>query len=193
MSQTLAHRRRHGTALVLGGVVCAMVGLAFAAVPLYRWMCAVTGYDGTTGTADAAPGAIGDRLMTVRFDANVARDLPWRFAPKELQVSVRIGEQTLAIYTATNTTDRPITGTATYNVTPEKAGAYFDKIECFCFTEQALKPGETMEFPVSFFVDPAILDDRELDSVKTITLSYTFVEKESERTASAAEAATPVN
>ena len=193
MSHAIAQRRRFGTALVLGGIVCAMVGLAFAAVPIYRWVCKLTGYEGTTNTAEIAPGAISDRIMTIRFDANVARDLPWRFAPKEHDVSVRIGEQTLAIYTATNLTDRPVTGTATFNVTPEKVGVYFDKIECFCFTEQTLKPGETMEFPVSFFVDPAILDDAEFNAVKTITLSYTFFEKADARTASAGDASNRVN
>lgn len=193
MSHAIAQRRRFGTAIVLGGIACAMVGLAFAAVPIYRWVCKITGYDGTTGTAEIAPGAVGDRIMTIRFDANVARGMPWRFAPKENDVSVRIGEQTLAIYTATNLTDRPVTGSATFNVTPEKVGAYFDKIECFCFTEQTLKPGETIEFPVSFFVDPAILDDAELDGVKTITLSYTFFEKADARTASAGDAGNRVN
>jgi len=193
MSEAIGVRRKQRTALLLGGLVCVMVGLAFAAVPFYRWICKVTGYEGTTNTADAAPGAVGERTMTIRFDANVARGMPWRFTPADQHVSVRIGEQTLAFYSATNLTNRPVTGQATFNVTPDKVAVYFDKIECFCFTEQTLAPGETIEFPVSFFVDPEILKDRELDGVKTITLSYTFFEKESARTASAGGASGRLN
>jgi cytochrome c oxidase assembly protein subunit 11 len=127
--------------------------------------------------------------MTIRFNADVERNLGWHFAPEAGAMKVRIGEQTLALYSATNLTDRPITGTATYNVTPEKAGVYFSKIDCFCFEEQTLQPGEAAELPVSFFVDPAILDDPELDRVETITLSYMFFEKESAATGGAVGAA----
>lgn len=169
---------RRRTAFMLGAVVAGMVGLSFASVPLYRLFCVTTGYEGTTGTADAAPGAVGTRLMTIQFNADVGQGMAWHFKPAAHKTSIKIGEQTLAFYTATNPTDRTITGTATYNVTPDKAGVYFNKIECFCFTEQTLAPGETVEFPVSFFVDPAILDDRGLDGVNTITLSYMFFEKE---------------
>ncbi len=166
------------TVIVLATVVVAMAGLAFASVPLYRLFCDLTGYDGTTGVAEAAPGAVGTRLMTVQFNADIGQGMAWRFKPVAHKTKVKIGEQTLALYRASNPTDRPITGTATYNVTPDKAGIYFSKIDCFCFTEQTLAPGETAEFPVSFFIDPAILDDRGLDGVNTITLSYTFFEKE---------------
>lgn len=172
----LGPKRR--TAFVLGVVVVGMVGLAFASVPLYRLFCETTGYGGTTGVAVTAPGATGARMMTIQFNADVGQGMAWRFKPAAHNTQVKIGEQTLALYTATNPTDRPITGTATYNVTPDKAGIYFNKIECFCFTEQTLAPGETIEFLVSFFIDPAILEDRGLDSVNTVTLSYTFFEKQ---------------
>ena len=170
----MTRTRSRRVALMLAGLVCAMLGLAFAGVPIYRWVCAATGYEGTPGVAEAAPGAVGTRVVTVRFDANVGHGMPWRFTPVARQTEVRLGEQTLAFYAATNTSRRPITGTATFNVTPEKAAVYFDKIECFCFTEQTLLPGETAEFPVSFFVDPAIADDPRAANVNAITLSYTF-------------------
>ncbi|MGD9538459.1 MAG: cytochrome c oxidase assembly protein [Alphaproteobacteria bacterium] len=167
------------TLLLLGVVLAGMTGLVVGAVPLYRLFCQVTGYDGTTRVADAAPGAVaGARIMTIQFNADVGKGMAWRFKPEAHKMDVRIGEQTLAFYTASNPTGRTITGTATYNVTPDKAGIYFNKIECFCFTEQTLGPGESAEFPVSFFVDPALLDDPALDNVKTITLSYTFFEQE---------------
>ena len=169
-------RRRAATALILGGVVVGMVGLAFAAVPLYRLFCQVTGFGGTTQVADAAPlpAEIGDRLVTVRFNADIARDLPWHFKPGQREIAVRVGEMAMAVYTAENRSDRVLVGSSTFNVTPVKAGAYFNKIECFCFEEQTLAPGERADFPVSFFVDPEIVEDRRLDDVTTITLSYTF-------------------
>ena len=167
-------RRRMATALILGGVVCGMVGLAFGAVPLYKLFCQVTGFGGTTQVAEEAPVEIGERVVTVRFNADTARDLPWHFKPEQREIEVRVGEMALAFYNAVNRSDRSLVGTSTFNVTPVKAGAYFNKIECFCFEEQTLAPGERAEFPVSFFVDPDIVEDRRLDDVSTITLSYTF-------------------
>ena len=169
-----ASRRRTVTALILGGVVCGMVGLAFGAVPLYKLFCQVTGFGGTTQVAEEAPVTIGERVVTVRFNADTARDLPWHFKPEQREIKVRVGEMALAFYNAVNQSDRSLIGTSTFNVTPVKAGAYFNKIECFCFEEQTLAPGERAEFPVSFFVDPDIVEDRRLDDVSTITLSYTF-------------------
>ncbi len=153
---------------------CVMLGMAFAAVPLYQMFCQVTGFAGTTQRAAKAPGAVGDRSVIVRFDANTSSALSWTFKPVQTKLEVQLGANTLAFYRATNNSDRPVTGTATFNVAPEAAGAYFNKIECFCFTEQTLKPGETVEMPVSFFVDPDILKDRSARSITQITLSYTF-------------------
>ena len=169
-----AGRRRMMTALILGGVVCGMVGLSFGAVPLYRLFCQVTGFGGTTQVAEEAPVEIGERVVTVRFNADTARDLPWHFKPEQREMTVRVGEMAMAVYNAQNRSDRALVGTSTFNVTPVKAGAYFNKIECFCFEEQTLAPGERADFPVSFFVDPEIVEDRRLDDVTTITLSYTF-------------------
>ena len=176
------NRRIRITALVAAGVVFGMVGAAYAAVPLYQIFCQVTGFGGTTQTAEAAPAEAGERVVTVRFNADTARAMPWRFRPRQRAVTVRVGEQTLASYEAVNPTDRRIVGSATFNVTPAKAGAYFNKIECFCFTEQALTPGQSVDMPVSFFVDPSISDDPNLDDVTTITLSYTFFEVAGETT-----------
>ncbi|MFQ5774721.1 MAG: cytochrome c oxidase assembly protein [Kiloniellaceae bacterium] len=166
--------RNARTAVLLAGVAAGMVGLSFASVPLYRLFCQVTGLGGTTQVARTAPGAAADRVINVRFNADVDPRLPWSFQPAQRQVSVRVGEQALAFFRARNLAGRPVTGTATFNVTPLKAGPYFTKVQCFCFDEQRLDPGEEAEMAVSFFVDPAILDDRNLDEVKTITLSYTF-------------------
>ncbi|MSP87864.1 MAG: cytochrome c oxidase assembly protein [Alphaproteobacteria bacterium] len=166
--------RNGRTALVLSGVVAGMVGLSFASVPLYKLFCQVTGYGGTTQRAEQGADRVIERMMTVRFNADTARDMPWIFRPSQRQIDVKVGENHLAYYRAENRTSQTITGTATFNVTPAKAGLYFSKIDCFCFTEQVLKPGESAELPVSFFVDPAINEDRNLDEVKTITLSYTF-------------------
>ncbi len=167
-------RRSVLMALILGGVVCGMVGLAFGAVPLYRLFCQVTGFGGTTQVAEEAPAEIGDRLVTVRFNADTARDLPWHFKPGQREMTVRVGEMAMAVYSAENRSERALVGSSTFNVTPLKAGVYFNKIECFCFEEQTLAPGERVDFPVSFFVDPEIVEDRRLDDVSTITLSYTF-------------------
>ena len=162
----------------LSVVVVGMVGASYAFVPLYNWFCRVTGFAGTTQQAEAGAAQVLDRTITVRFDASTARDMPWEFEPVERTMEVRIGETALAFYTATNPTDRPITGTASYNVAPFSTGGYFAKIDCFCFTEQVLQPGETMQMPVQFFVDPEIVEDPEAGRVHEITLSYTFYETE---------------
>lgn len=169
-----AHRRNFLTAGAVLGVVFAMVAMSYAAVPLYKLFCQVTGWGGTTKRADAAPDLILDRMITVRFDATVDPRLPWRFRPEQISQSMRIGESRLAFYEAANLSTKPVVGRATFNVTPAKAGKYFKKIECFCFTEQMLAAGEQVTMPVSYFIDPAIADDRQLDEVETITLSYTF-------------------
>ncbi|GLQ05670.1 cytochrome c oxidase assembly protein [Sneathiella chinensis] len=161
-------------AIGLVGVVAGMVGLAYASVPLYDLFCRVTGYGGTTQEADMAPDVVLDRQMTVRFDANTARQMPWDFKPVQASVTLKVGETGLAFYEAYNPTDKEITGTATFNVTPQKVGQYFTKIDCFCFTEQTLKPGERVDMPVTFFVDPEIAEDVNAREVETITLSYTF-------------------
>ena len=165
---------------VLAGVVFAGIGLSYAAVPLYRLFCQVTGFGGTTQVAEAAPAAALERRMTIRFNADVDPALPWSFQPVAREVTVRVGEQALAFYRATNRGSEPVVGTATFNVTPLKAGAYFDKIDCFCFSEQRLGPGESADLPVSFFVDPKLVQDRKLDDVSTITLSYTFFRAQSQ-------------
>jgi cytochrome c oxidase assembly protein subunit 11 len=176
MSGRRPGRAKTLTALALTSVIVGMLGLTAAAVPLYRLFCQATGYGGTTQRAEAAPGQQSERIITVRFNADVAHDLPWTFAPVERAVQVRPGEQHLAFFRAHNGSGRPIVGTATFNVTPFKAGRYFDKIACFCFEEQTLRAGETVDMPVSFYVDPAILDDPETADVRAITLSYTFFE-----------------
>lgn len=156
------------------GVVVFMAGLGWASVPLYDLFCRVTGYGGTTNTASAAGDVILDQTMRVRFDASVERDFPWSFEPVDRTMDVRIGETGLAFYEAHNPTDQPIAGTASYNVTPYDAGSFFTKIDCFCFELQVLQPGETVLMPVTYFVDPEIVDDRDAKVVHTITLSYTF-------------------
>ncbi|WP_282169114.1 cytochrome c oxidase assembly protein [Ruegeria atlantica] len=158
------------------GVVVLMGSLAWASVPFYDWFCRVTGFGGTTGVAATAPEDILDRKVTIRFDASKAKDMAWEFKPVEREMEVRIGETGLAFYEAYNPTDRPIAGQASYNVTPYSAGGYFQKIACFCFEEQVLQPGERVEMPVTFFVDPEMVEDLEAKYVHTITLSYTFYE-----------------
>jgi len=181
--KTRLDRRKRATMIGLAALVAGMVGMAYAAVPLYQIFCQVTGYGGTTQRAAAAPGAVqADRVIAVRFDATVNSALPWRFRPLQREIVVRPGEQTLIFYRATNVSDRAVTGTATFNVTPVKAGIYFNKIDCFCFTEQRLAPGESIDMPVSFFVDPEMLADRNVEEVKTITLSYTFFAAKTETT-----------
>lgn len=166
------HNRLLGVGLIL--VVAGMVGLSFAAVPLYKLFCAATGYGGTPNiSAAAAPGASARRI-TVRFDADTNPNLPWAFAPAQPEVTLRLGEEQVAFYTARNQAAVPITGVAVYNVTPEKVGRYFHKTACFCFNQQTLAAGQEMQFPLSFWVDPAIAQDRNTDDVQVITLSYTF-------------------
>lgn len=170
----MSPQQRTGVWLV--GVAVVMCGLSFAAVPFYDWFCRVTGYGGTTAVAEQAPDAILDQTITVRFDASLDGGMPWQFKPVEREMTLRIGETGLAFYEATNPTDRPVAGTATYNVTPDTAGKFFAKIDCFCFQQQVLQPGETVQMPVTFYVDPAMVTDREGKFVRHITLSYTFYE-----------------
>jgi cytochrome c oxidase assembly protein subunit 11 len=167
-------RGHAATALVLAGIAAAMVGLSFASVPLYRMFCQATGFGGTTQRAAAAPGAVSERTVTVRFDTNVAPGLPWRFEPVEREMQVRIGENRLAFFRTVNLSGRQTEGTATFNVTPETAGAHFSKIQCFCFESQTLGPHQQAELPVSFFVDPGFLEDGDTKNFQDITLSYTF-------------------
>jgi cytochrome c oxidase assembly protein subunit 11 len=172
---TALARKNGRTAAIAALLVVAMVGLAYASVPLYRMFCQVTGFGGTTMRAaeDAAPGPVG-RLISVRFDANKSPALPWSFEPVDTHRRIAIGARNIAIFTARNLSDRPVTGSATFNVTPAQAGQYFTKIQCFCFTEQTLAPGEEVRMPVVFFVDPKILDDPDARDIDEITLSYTF-------------------
>jgi len=151
-----------------------MVGVAYAAVPLYRLFCQITGYGGTTQVAEQASEKVLSKTINVRFDANSSRKLSWSFEPVERQITIKIGETYLANYKAQNLGTASTTGTSTFNVTPLSAGQYFNKIQCFCFTKQTLKPGESVEMPVSFYIDPGIVNDKDLDGVSTITLSYTF-------------------
>ena len=167
-------RRNGRTAGFAALLVLAMVGLAFASVPLYRLFCQVTGIGGTTQRAAEAPGPVAGKEVAVRFDANIASSLPWRFAPEKGREIVTIGEREMAFYTAKNLSARPVKGTATFNVTPVQAGKYFSKIQCFCFNEQMLKPGEEVRMPVVYFVDPRILQDPDAKGISEITLSYTF-------------------
>lgn len=182
-------RRNATVALLAVGLVAGMVGLSFASVPLYRLFCQVTGFGGTTQVAEAVPDSASERRITIQFNADTAGGMPWRFRPEQREITLKVGEQGLAFYQAENPTDQRIIGTATYNVTPLKAGSYFSKVQCFCFTEQALEPGETVDMPVSFFVDPEIEKDPNMRDVKTITLSYTFFmveESEDSKTSSRA-------
>lgn len=173
-AETLRRRNRR-LGLVVGGGVACMVGLAFASVPLYTMFCQVTGYNGTVQTGGrAAPGATGQRMLTIRFNATTHPSLPWRFAPEAPSVSLREGEEGMGFYSAQNLADRPVTGVATYNVTPEVVGKYFHKTACFCFNEQTLEAGQKADMPLSFWVDPAIADDPNTRDIRTITISYTF-------------------
>ena len=158
------------------GVVVVMGALAWASVPFYNWFCRVTGFGGTTNVAETGSDVILDQTIKVRFDASKERGMPWEFKPMQREMEIRIGETGLAFYEAYNPTDRVIAGSASYNVAPFDAGGYFTKIDCFCFTEQVLQPGERVSMPVTFYVDPGIVDDRDAKFVKSITLSYTFYE-----------------
>jgi cytochrome c oxidase assembly protein subunit 11 len=167
-------RRNRRTMLGLLGVVALMLGLTAASVPLYRLFCQVTGYGGTTQVATEAPDVAGLPEVTVRFNADVSPELPWSFYPEIRELRLPVGETRTVLYKAVNRSSGTVTGTATFNVTPDIAGKFFDKLQCFCFTEQTLKPGDSVEMAVRFFVDPAILEDVDGRSIKTITLSYTF-------------------
>ena len=172
--------RRVGLYALLGAL--AMLGLGYAAVPLYDLFCRVTGFGGTTQRATEQQASLAERMamsagapeISIRFDASTARDMPWTFKPEQVTDTVQIGVRDLAFYTARNDTTVPITGTATFNVEPEQAGKYFHKVQCFCFTEQVLQPGQEVRMPVLFYVDPAILDDPNASKIEQITLSYTF-------------------
>lgn len=174
----MAMTRQGKTALGLVGVALTMAALSFAAVPFYDWFCRVTGFAGTTSVAAQGADTVLDRTMLIRFDASKEAGMPWDFKAQQVSMKIRIGETGLAFYEAHNPTDRTVAGTASYNVTPDSAGGYFTKIDCFCFEQQVLGPGETALMPVTFYVDPEIVNDREGKYVREITLSYTFHETE---------------
>jgi cytochrome c oxidase assembly protein subunit 11 len=189
-ARTPADLKKERSNRLVAGVCLAffggMVGMAYAAVPLYAMFCQMTGYGGTTQRVEQYSDRVLDRKITVRFDANVSSGLPWDFKPARRDMTMKIGETAEAHYTATNLFDTPTAGRATFNVTPEIAGSYFNKVECFCFTDTTLKPGETLDMPVVFYVDPDIADVPELKDITTITLSYTFFPIEEERPVAAA-------
>ncbi|MCG6904122.1 MAG: cytochrome c oxidase assembly protein [Rhodobacter sp.] len=168
----------HKTAAQAAGVVLLMGSLAWASVPFYNWFCRVTGFGGVPLVSADGSDVVLDQTITIRFDASVARDMPWQFHPVERTMEIRIGETGLAFYEAYNPTDRPIAGSASYNITPYEAGGFFTKIDCFCFEQQVLQPGERAQLPVTFYVDPEIVTDRDAKHVQQITLSYTFYEIE---------------
>ncbi|MDF2639345.1 MAG: cytochrome c oxidase assembly protein [Novosphingobium lindaniclasticum] len=173
----ISRRSNRRVAFIALSMALLMLGLGYASVPLYRIFCQVTGYGGTTQRADEAKAAgiqVTDKTMSIRFDANVERDMPWQFKPLQRTDTVTIGERDMALFWAKNDSDKVITGTASFNVEPEQAARYFNKIQCFCFTEQTLQPGEAVKMPVIYYVDPAILDDPDNKDVEQITLSYTF-------------------
>ena len=189
MSQTALSNPGSGnrrTAVALLAVVAIMVGLSFAAVPLYRIFCQKTGWAGTPQRAAVAPNTIALETVTVRFDANVTQGLPWSFEPVQPELALHVGESRLALFRAVNRSNETITGSAVFNVSPDIMGQYFTKVQCFCFTEQTLKPGEAVEMPVSFFIDPAILKDRDAKTVRDMTLSYTFYKVQKPQQADAA-------
>jgi cytochrome c oxidase assembly protein subunit 11 len=175
-------RRNLNLLMVLVGVVAGMTGLAYASVPLYRLFCEVTGFDGTPQRVAAAPTEISDRTIRVTFTADVAGGLGWHFQPLQRNLTLKVGENKLAFYVAENLESKPVTGRATFNVSPEMFGPYFSKIECFCFTEQTLKPGEEVRMPVVFFVDPKLREDLATRDIDEITLSYTFYPVENPET-----------
>jgi cytochrome c oxidase assembly protein subunit 11 len=190
-SDSRRRRRKAATVLLSLGIVAGMVGLSYASVPLYRLFCQVTGYQGATRTALRAPDAASGATITVRLDANVNSTLPWSFAPVKPEVTLALGESVTALYRVKNLSDRPTVGSATFNVTPFDSGQYFNKIQCFCFTEHALNPGESAELPVTFFVDPKIRDNPNTADIRTITLSYPVFRAEDD--GAAAAPAVPVN
>ncbi len=169
-----SHKANRRIAFVLLAVMAGVIGLTFAAVPLYAMFCRVTGYNGTVREAEAPSARVLDRMITVRFDANVSSDLGWSFQPVQRQVHVNIGENKLVFFEAKNLTNKALTGSASFSVTPDDAAPYFAKIQCFCITDQTLQPGQTAKLPVSFFVDPAIMDDPNAKRIQEIVLSYTY-------------------
>ncbi|PWC37592.1 cytochrome c oxidase assembly protein [Azospirillum sp. TSO35-2] len=187
-------RIRRRNRLMVGslfGLVLGMIGLTYASVPLYSLFCAATGFGGTTQRAEQAAARIVDRKVTVRFNADTNGALPWSFRPEQKEVVLKLGETAFAAYRAENKGAKPTVGTAVYNVTPEKVGSYFNKIQCFCFTEQVMQPGQAVDMPVVFFVDPAMADDPNMDDVTTITLSYTFFRAKDSEAVLAQQAASP--
>ena len=176
------------TGLIVFAVVIGMIGMAFAFVPLYDLFCRVTGFDGRAIQAEALPDQILERTVTVKFNADINRNLQWEFKPAEREITVKLGQRGITAYSAKNLSNKPLTGTALYNVTPLKAGKYFHKIQCFCFDEQTLQGGEYMDMPVLFYIDPAMHDDPSMNDVKTITLSYNFFKTESKALEDATEA-----
>jgi len=180
MTAIVRHKANRRTAIIAAIVALAMLGLGFASVPLYRLFCQVTGFNGTTQRASEAEAQVataiqsGTRQLSIRFDSNIANGLPWDFYPEKRTVSVGVGGKSMAIFIAKNRSDKPVKGRAVFNVTPESAGPYFTKIECFCFTEQTLQPGQEVRMPVLFYVDKKFLDDPDDKDVEEITLSYTF-------------------
>ena len=181
--------RNRRVAAIMAGVAVSMLGLAYASVPLYRLFCQTTGFGGTTQRAETLPRKASEKSVSVRFDANISGSLVWSFHPVQTAMNVKIGEQNMAHYRAVNTSGKSLTGSAVFNVTPVTAGAYFNKIQCFCFTEQTLKPGESVDMPVVFFVDPDMLDDPDTQNITEITLSYTFYPVDKPKTVPGAEAA----
>lgn len=178
IDKSMSNRNARTGAMAIAGALL-MLGMGYAAVPLYNLFCRVTGFAGTTQVASEAEAAAAEALtpmreISIRFDASIASGLPWQFKPAQSTDTVRIGQRDMAIYFARNNSSEPITGSATYNVEPAQAGAYFNKIQCFCFTEQTLQPGEEVSMPVIYYVDPAILDDEYIGDIEQITLSYTF-------------------
>jgi cytochrome c oxidase assembly protein subunit 11 len=182
MTSDSLHKRNRRVGLMALSMAIAMLGLGYAAVPLYDLFCRVTGFGGTTQratlaqalTAENLAKSAGGRTISIRFDANTARDVPWQFRPRQVTDTVQIGQRDMAIYEAKNLSSVPVTGTASFNVEPQQAGRYFHKVQCFCFTEQTLQPGQEVAMPVLYFVDPKALDDPNMDGVEQITLSYTF-------------------
>ena len=172
-------------AAIAATVTFTMLGLSYAAVPFYKAFCKATGFGGTTQRADKAPANATSQKITIRFDANTSGALPWDFKARQSTMTINIGDQALAYFDAKNTGDRATTGSAVFNVTPPSAGAYFNKIQCFCFTKHTLQPGQSDEFPVTYFVDPAILDDADAKGIHEITLSYTFYPADADKTAEA--------
>ena len=171
-------RAKKKTATQMVGVVVFMGAMAWASVPFYDWFCRVTGFGGITQVADSGSEIVLSETVKIRFDASLERDMPWEFKPVQREIELQIGATGLAFYEAYNPTDKPVAGTASYNVTPYEAGGFFSKIDCFCFEEQVLMPGERVQMPVTFFVDPEIVEDRDAKHTKVITLSYTFYEKD---------------